>query len=103
MPEELQREYKGQVREYEESKRMPYVTSIERLARQEGRQEGALEGRLATLRESILETLEARFQEVPVALRERISTVEVLPRLKLLLRRAATCDSFSDFDLGFTS
>ncbi len=43
---------------------MPYVTSVERLAKQEGRTEGQLQG----LRESVLDALEARFADVPYPL-----------------------------------
>jgi hypothetical protein len=50
-----------------------------------------------------METLEVRFHEVPAAVRERIGAVQDLDRLKLLLRRAATCASVSDFDRGMTS
>ncbi|WP_197480193.1 hypothetical protein [Anabaena sp. 4-3] len=45
--------FKTEVRSYEEVQRMRYVTSIERLAKEEGIVE--------TARESVLEVLETRF------------------------------------------
>ena len=44
LPPELERDFKRQVRDYEESKVMPYVTSIERMAKEEGRSEGWTQG-----------------------------------------------------------
>ena len=40
LPEALEKAFLEEIREYEEEKKMPYVTSAERIGRQEGRQEG---------------------------------------------------------------
>jgi len=50
---------------------MPYVTSIERLAKEEGRQEGRQEGRLALL----LSLLRRRWGPLTDGLEERISAL----------------------------
>ncbi|WP_414546578.1 hypothetical protein [Nostoc sp. CCY0012] len=42
LPEELANNFKTELRNEEEAGRMRYVTSIERLAKQEGREEGRL-------------------------------------------------------------
>src|SRR5262249_8168899 len=44
LPEELQHQFREEIYRFEEGRRMPYVTSIERLARKEGLEEGLLEG-----------------------------------------------------------
>ena len=44
LPKELEVAFRRELMEYEQEKAMPYVTSIERLGRQEGRQEGRMEG-----------------------------------------------------------
>ncbi|KYC35508.1 hypothetical protein WA1_06690 [Scytonema hofmannii PCC 7110] len=44
LPEELEQEFWQEFRNFEESKSMPYITSIERLGIQKGKQEGLLEG-----------------------------------------------------------
>ncbi|WP_198161109.1 hypothetical protein [Anabaena sp. CA = ATCC 33047] len=49
--------FKTEVRSYEEVQRMRYVTSIERLAKEEGIEEGIVQNS----RESVLEVLETRF------------------------------------------
>ncbi len=72
---------------------MPYVTSIERLGRQEGRQEG----RLLALQENILEILAARFGEAPYAVREHIASLGDEAALKAQLRKAALAPSLGDF------
>jgi len=48
LPEDLERLFKQQLDQLEAEKQMRYITSIERLARQEGRAEGREEGREET-------------------------------------------------------
>ena len=69
---------------------MPYITSIERMGREEGR--------LEALREGILEVLEARFGPLPSALRQRMSAEEDVTKLKSWLRQAVTCGSLTEFE-----
>src|SRR5438093_13702045 len=56
LPPELNESFREEIQRFEEDRKMPYVTSIERLAREEGRQEG-IEG----LRKGILELLKSKF------------------------------------------
>ena len=89
LPGGLEQDYKHQLREYERSKTMPYITSIERMGREEGRVEA--------LREAILDTLEARFSEVPHAVRERVKALEDAAQLKVWHRQAVTSASLAAF------
>jgi hypothetical protein len=50
LPEELANNFKTELRSYEEVNRMRYVTSIERLAKAEGIEEGILQ----TSRENLM-------------------------------------------------
>ena len=68
---------------------MPYVTSIERLARQEGV--------LQQKREDVIEVLEVRFSELPSDKVEFINQIEDLEWLKTLLRQAITIGSLAEF------
>ena len=85
---------------------MPYITSIERMGREdglkqgreEGRQEGQAIGRLEALRENILEVTEARFGAAPVAVRERINATGDVHLLKILHRLAVTCSSLREVE-----
>jgi len=93
LPEDLAVAFQRELRDYELQKAMPYVTSIERLGRQEGRQEG----RVQTLREDITDILEVRFHEVPPALWERIQGLQDETELKRLHRRAVQVRALDEF------
>ena len=45
LPKGLEKEFKNELVNFEEEQKMPYVTSIERIGREEGREEGKEEGR----------------------------------------------------------
>ena len=86
---------------------MPYVTSIERLGRQEGRQEGLQEGlqegRQEGLQEGliqdILEVLEVRFGPVPDALRVQIESLGDVATLRKLHRQALLAASLAQIQV----
>jgi hypothetical protein len=89
LPKELASSFKTEVRNYEEANRMRYVTSIERLAKEEGIVENA--------RESVIEVLETRFGEVPSAIVEAINAIEEPSVLKTLHKRAIAIPSTDEF------
>ena len=93
LPDELMVPFRDDLHQLQHPNRMPYVTSFERLSRQEGRQEGILEN----ARSSILDVLETRFGEVPFALRERIHAFDDEQVLKELHRRAILISSLDQF------
>ena len=68
---------------------MRYVTSIERLAKEEGIVENA--------RESIITVLETRFGEVPSSIVEVINKIEEPSVLKMLHKRAIAIPSTAEF------
>jgi hypothetical protein len=72
LPPELERRVRQTIEAIEEEQQMPYVTSYERMAREEGREEG----RLNAKREDIREFVRARFGTVPQALEERLATAD---------------------------
>ena len=86
---------------------MPYITSIERIGREqgqrEGRQQGRQEGRESALQESILDLLEARFGTVPYAIREHLLGVHHEDELKRLHRQAALAPDLDGFQKQLTS
>ena len=110
LPEGLEREYKQQLKEYEQSKIMPYVTSIERMGREEGRVEGRAEGRMEgraegraeglveALRDNVIEALEVRFGQVPLAARQRVNQSNDASQLKAWLRLAVRCADVAEFE-----
>jgi len=72
-----------------------YVTSIERLARQEGIEQGVLQ----KAQESAIETLEVRFGAVPTSIVEAIDTIEAEDKLRSLFRQAIVIDSLEEFQI----
>jgi predicted transposase YdaD len=84
---------------------MPYITSIERIGRRQGRQEGRHqgrlegreEGRLLAARDALRLVLESRFGRIPTSILDRLASLDALDRLELLLRRASTAGSFTEF------
>ncbi|WP_414514458.1 hypothetical protein [Nostoc sp. PCC 9305] len=89
LPKELALSFKTEVRSYEEADRMRYVTSIERLAKEEGIVENA--------RESLIAVLETRFGEVPSPIVEVINRIEEPSVLKMLLKSAIAIPSTTEF------
>ncbi|MEH2419486.1 MAG: hypothetical protein V7K48_00615 [Nostoc sp.] len=89
LPKELALSFKTKVRSYEEADRMRYVTSIERLEKEEGIVE--------TARESIITVLETRFGEVPNSIVEVINGIEEPSVLKILLKSAIAIFSTAEF------
>ena len=76
---------------------MPFVTSIERFAREEGLVKGREEGQMLALKESIRDLLEARFGVTPQEILVQLDGVSDLTTLRLWLRRTATIESLEAF------
>ena len=98
LPAKLTIEINRELTEYEDQKRMPYITSIERIGRRQGRQEGRQEGRLLAARDAVRLVLESRFGHVPTSILERLARLDALDQLELLLRRASTAVSLTEFE-----
>ncbi|KYC39543.1 transposase [Scytonema hofmannii PCC 7110] len=89
LPEELVRSFKQEVRSYEEARRMRYVTSVERLAKEEGM--------VQTAREHIMKILQTRFGVVPEAIVTVVNGIEELSLLENLFTSAITIGSLEQF------
>jgi hypothetical protein len=61
LPKELDREFWSEIEKFEEARKMPYITSVERLGRAEGKKEGRKEGRREGLVEGIEVALRLKF------------------------------------------
>ncbi len=84
LPKELEQELRVEVQKIEEERRMRYVTSIERLAKEEGHDEGRKEGRKEGREEGMLAVLKRqltrRFGDLPgriLALMEKAGPTEL--------------------------
>jgi hypothetical protein len=86
LPEELKTKFETELSHYEEEQKMPYVTSIER------------SGMEKATRESVIEVLETRFENVPENLTNALNQINDIQQLKQLLKRAILIDSLANFE-----
>ena len=78
---------------------MPYVTSVERLARQEGIELGFEKGiqrGLQSIRDLLLQTIQIRFGQVPDPLRASINACTSTEQLSDFHRRALLANSLGE-------
>jgi len=94
LPEDLQEQFREDIHRYEEEKKMPYISSLERMALKEGREEGRESG----LRDGLLEWIAAaldRFGQPGrklLAKARRVKDVNELRRLSQFAQAAKTLD-----------
>jgi predicted transposase YdaD len=72
----LEREFVHELIAFEEQAKMPYVTSIERLGREEGHKEGYQEGRQEGEALVLLRQLELKFGPPSEAVRAQINAAD---------------------------
>ena len=94
---ELDVDFRELLHQSKPHKVMPFVTSIERFAREEGLSEGLSRGQMLALKESIRDLLEARFGVAPREILVQLDGVSDLTTLRLWLRRTATIESLEAF------
>jgi flagellar biosynthesis/type III secretory pathway protein FliH len=112
LPPELEQSFRTDLERFEESRRMPYVTSIERLAREEGYREGLREGIEKAIEKAIeagrregiaegfqaaiLQLLERRFKKVAAKHVRLVRSVHNVERLTALLRAAVEANTLDE-------
>lgn len=84
-------QFKQELELFEEGRKMPYVTSTEMIAREEGLLEKA--------QEAVMEVLEVRFGNVASGIKEKIASCGDLNRLKKALRQAVQAASPGELEL----
>lgn len=97
LPHEMSEQFQTDLIRFEEEARMPYVTSIERLALQKGQQKGRQEGRQEGVRESIIETLQLRFEGATPELIATLEQIQELQVLRDIHKLAVTATSLTAF------
>ncbi|WP_235335124.1 hypothetical protein [Aphanizomenon flos-aquae] len=85
LPPNLDLNFKTELKQFEDDKKMAYITSIERL------------GIAQTLQKSIVKIIKTRFQDGPSELVEQINKIYDHERLNQLLEQAITIGSVPDF------
>jgi hypothetical protein len=94
LPPELAQKLRQTLTKYEEEQKMTYISSIERIAIEEGLQQGTVQ----KAQEFILEVLTVRFGEVPQELSEAVNNLTDATILKTLHRQAIIIESLSKFE-----
>jgi hypothetical protein len=94
LPDDLTKQFTQNLIAYEEEKKMPYVTSAERI----GIEKGLDIGQLLNAKEMVLEALDARFSsDTPADIKQQIQALNNKIMLKRLLRSTFQSKDIDDF------
>jgi hypothetical protein len=96
LPKELEEELSQKLREYEEEKHMPYVTSFERIGMEKGMEKGLEQGLKRGLLIGIESVLEIRFGRDGLNLLPEISKIEDVNLLKAINTRLKTANNLDE-------
>lgn len=94
---ELTEQFHHDVLEFEEEHKMPYISSIERLAEKRGREEGRLEGICEGMQNLLVVTLNSKFGAQGKRLEPRIRRIEDVAKLEELQKLLVTSASLAEF------
>jgi hypothetical protein len=94
LPRELEKEVSRELAEFEREQKMPYVTSIERIAREEGKIEGLAEAKV----DALLKFLTKRFQPaLPPDMEASIRATDDLEKLDSWINSSLEANELEDF------
>lgn len=107
LPKPKALQFRKELEEFEEGRKMPYMTSTERIAREEGIMQGIAQGipqgisrgQLENAREAVLDILEVRFGQLTAVIQEKVNSCTDLRKLKKILRQAVLIGSPEELDL----
>jgi hypothetical protein len=92
LPEELEDNFLAEMHQYEEGKKMEYVTSIERIGIKKGIQQGIVKN----AQEDIIDIIETRFGVVPGSIIEIIKGINDPSLLKIVLKQVVIVGSLEE-------
>ncbi|WP_261199657.1 hypothetical protein [Laspinema olomoucense] len=101
LPESLQQSFDTKLKNYQEERKMPILSNIERRALETGRQEGLEEGfqqGIQNGRNMVLAVLNAQFNPLPAEVIERINQISDYETLQQLLTRGMSMGSLAEFE-----
>ena len=85
LPQALERPFWEEVHQIEQEKRMPFITSVERIGMEKGREQGRVEGRRDELLAAIEDLLGAKFSAEGLALLPPIKQLADLEAMRSIL------------------
>ena len=91
LPPDLERQFRVELQAFEEERHMPYVTTYERLVRDEGVEQGLQQG----LQRGLAVALEVKFGEAGVSFAQELNAIADLNKLRAVeqaIRTAASVD-----------
>ncbi|MDZ8026308.1 MAG: hypothetical protein RMY36_033070 [Nostoc sp. SerVER01] len=92
LPEELENSFWQEVTQYEEEKKMPYITSVERRGIEQGLQQGKIEG----LIQGIEMILEFKFGRDGLTILPEIAQIQNVEILKTILTSIKTVNTLEE-------
>lgn len=93
LPPDLDKIFWEQMNEYEEAKRMPYITSVERIGMERGMAQGMAQG----MARALARLLQLKFGSIPEPLTQRLQKMEI-SRLEELMDVAVQAESLATFE-----
>ena len=96
LPKPLELNFSHEIKQYEEEKQMPFITTPERIGREEGRTEGRTEGLAEGLAKGIEVALELKFGEAGLRLMPEIRAIANEAKLEAILHAVRTAASPDD-------
>jgi hypothetical protein len=105
LPDELKKSFWQEFHEYEEEKKMPYITSVERIGIEKGLEIGRQEGRREMLTEAIGIDVETKFPHEADAIMEQVRNIgdnDVLYAAFKAIKRIESPDAFRALLAGGT-
>lgn len=101
LPKELDASFWQEIRHFEEMRSMPYISSIERIAIEQGLEKGLKQGLQQGLqqgiRRSLMQVLNIRFKLIPEDVISKINNITNTETLETLHSQAVVCDSIDEF------
>ena len=98
LPEDLDDLFWQELRQYEEEKNMPYVTSVERIGIKKGLQQGMQQGCRDGLIEAIEMGLSIKFGAIGLKLLPEIRAMADLNRLEMIKKAIKTAHDVSELE-----
>ncbi|WP_017292641.1 hypothetical protein [Geminocystis herdmanii] len=98
LSEDLQLQFENKLTQYEEERKMPLLTNIERRALAKGEKIGEQKGAKETREQDILDLLKLRFNSVPKSIEDSLKNIDDLAFLKQLHLATISVKSLEDFE-----